>query len=235
MLQSSNKSNIDAEFDFGYKKYIKDRMYKRKDASDSDSEVEKDGTTDFGEIKEKLTGLTDQPESEKPGNEIITNNDNKQKKGKTSVKSNPKKQKATHNITATSSWSVVPLDVNNTVGQAKPSSDILEEFETLETNLNDKVKRKLSELKQNLQRLEDRRPVERSNIKTETTVEVGSLEYLKIKENKIKPIIDEELNETNTRHIKSAIDKGNNITNATVLVNKNRLQEMMILQIVQQT
>lgn len=45
MLKQNNKSNVDAEFDFGYKKYLKGKMFKHKEDSGSEDEAEKNNDT----------------------------------------------------------------------------------------------------------------------------------------------------------------------------------------------
>lgn len=208
MVKRSDKTNIDAEFDFGYKKYLKDRMYKRKEESESDSEQEdsKNNKLDLSlsVLKESIKKLeniatsADNDVIQKPENEESkiseksNNTINKAKKGIEKATKN-KLNKPNKRLVATSLWQVDDVDVS--LKNETDNEIISEAFDNLENKIVSRVTRKLRKLRKEVKKLENesdtgnKKQAEKSDV-------VDDVEYLKLKNQKLKPIIDEELLET---------------------------------------
>ncbi|XP_063626094.1 U3 small nucleolar RNA-associated protein 14 homolog C [Cydia splendana] len=237
MMKRSNKSNVDAEFDFGYKKYVQGKTNKKDDSdSDSDDDVtlhtggdndrkaldmlllgnsinrigqedsddQAEGTT---KIETKETQIPkaknvgkNKPELPKP--KTIKQNDeptiieqsskkSKQVKRKNEVE-NTISSKKTKTAVATSSWSVEPINVVPETKKAK--RDVSEAYEVLEKNIANKVASKINKLKKDIKNLE--RVTKKSKKIENKQEERDNLEYLKLKKQKVIPVIDEELIET---------------------------------------
>lgn len=230
MMQRSDKSNINAEFDFGYKKFVQNKMNKQNNDSDSDSNDEHidneddaknneldvlkasisklsqgenqdeesvddevvPAEKDNGVIKpvnKRNTCQTETQQIEKEVNQVVSNPLFKESK-KTVAK--PKVSKPV----ATSNWEVEAINDTET----KPSEDILLAFESHETSVAQKVEKKLREIRRNIERLEKAgRANKRETQKIKETQDRDNLEYLKLKNKKVKAVIDEELIETSSK------------------------------------
>lgn len=231
MMQRSDKSNINAEFDFGYKKFVQNKMKKQKDDSDSDSNdnMENEMNTKNNELdilKASISKLSQEENQDKESSDedaevvhIETNNDtvkstNKRKLHQTEtqqiekevnqVVSNPlfKKSKKTFakakvsKPVATSNWEVEAINDSET----KPSEDVLSAFESHETSVAQRVEKKLGEIRRNIERLEKAgRANKRETQKIKETQDRDNMEYLKLKNKKVKAVIDEELIETSSK------------------------------------
>ncbi|KAI5642048.1 utp14 protein domain-containing protein [Phthorimaea operculella] len=172
MLQRSDKSNVDAEFDFGdevsVQKSIPDKVSQTKQASK--------------QLKKQ--------KSEQP------------------VKKSNKSKKAV----ATSNWVVETLE--ESTGNEKSSVEVSTAFESYENNVSSLVERKLKKMRNNIERLEKNK--QSGNKKRQKYNEdFDNLEYLKFKKQKVKPIIDEALNETATKNDEdqSQENQNNNLSN----------------------
>lgn len=202
MMKRPDKSNVDADFNFGYKKYIKDKIYKCKDKSDSD---ENENVNDLSTLKEKISKLGNigQYGNEQYINNIISeshdfNNENISLNSKSTRKSslnNIKKQASIKKPIATSTWTVIESNLSNESGD-----DVAEVFDTFENKIVHKVEIKINKLRKNIKRLE--RPSRNLNHTKKTKDKNNStdnFESLKFKKKNPKPIIDEELIETNIK------------------------------------
>ncbi|XP_063386516.1 U3 small nucleolar RNA-associated protein 14 homolog A [Cydia fagiglandana] len=232
MMKRSDKSNVDAEFDFGYKKYVHGKINKNDDSdSDSDDDVtqhtgsDKDrkpldmlllgnsinriGQGDSDDQAEESTKVqTETKEIQIPKAKNVDKNKpelpNKPKQDDEptiSKKSKPVKRKnevntisskKTKTAVATSSWSVEPINVVPETKKAK--RDVSEAHEVLEKNIANKVASKINKLKKDIKNLE--RVTKKSKKIENKQEERDNLEYLKLKKQKVKPVIDEELIET---------------------------------------
>ncbi|XP_063537029.1 U3 small nucleolar RNA-associated protein 14 homolog A [Cydia strobilella] len=238
MMKRSDNSNVDAEFDFGYKKYVQGKTNK-KDDSDTDDELtqhtygdkgsksldmlllgnsinrisqeDSDDETEETTKIQRETTKTQIPKA-KNGDKNKPQSPNKPKSTKQndeptiiehiSKKSKPVKRKNEVNNTisskktktavATSSWSVEPINVLPETKKAK--RDVSEAFEVLEKNIANKVASKINKLKKDIKNLE--RVTKKSKKIENKQEERDNLEYLKLKKQKVKPVIDEELIET---------------------------------------
>ncbi|KAM3965657.1 LOW QUALITY PROTEIN: U3 small nucleolar RNA-associated protein 14 homolog A-like [Aphomia sociella] len=238
MLKRSDKSNIDAAFDFGYKKYLKDRMYKRKSESDTDSNDEdhdetknKPDTLNLNETIEKIDnkieksfkdGLCNENKLKNKSecieeNTAIGNHKNKKEKhgveNKNTINGKRKSQlldttlrkkeikKSTSKLVATSNWMVESL-VDNTSNEILNTKDeITSAFDSLEDNVTNQLE-KLNKLRKSIQLLEQKKKPLHKKTKIQET-ERDNVEYLKFKKQNQKAVIDEELIETNSKHIES--------------------------------
>ncbi|XP_041982166.1 U3 small nucleolar RNA-associated protein 14 homolog A [Aricia agestis] len=203
MLKKSNKPNVDAEFDFGYKKYLKDKMYKQKAESDSDSEEEQinsenqDINKSITSLKESIKKLSDnksdaETQEFQEENTKVTQKTVKEKKTKKNMK-----------VTSTSSWIVEPVDSVsfNTNTKQITSEEISSAFETFETKIANKIQSNMKKIKKELSKLEKpTKTKKQKNMKKE-----DDLEYLKLNQ-KAKAIIDESLIETNTKEIDDTVE-----------------------------
>ncbi|CAH2093064.1 unnamed protein product [Euphydryas editha] len=210
MLKRSDKTNIDAEFDFGYKKYLKDRMYKRQEESESDSDQEdsKNKKIDLSlcVLKESISKLenidtsADDDITRKLGNEDSKVNDKNNKTLNVAKKTVDKKvtkkvsKKSNEHPVATSFWQVDAVE-NTTLKNQNDNETISEAFDNFEDKIAGRVARKLRKLKKEVKKLD--KELESGNTKQEEkSDETDNLEYLKLKNQNLKPIIDEELFET---------------------------------------
>lgn len=247
MLKRSDKSNVDEEFDFGYKKYVQGRMIKKMDDSDSDDnepnvlEKLKDGVRKMNaddvnkvhdstnvnlisENSEKKSSVEEDLTSYKVSNngkrtnnkantafvDIDTNDGEPQTKkskktfGKVSKKK--KGEKATK-LVATSIWIVETITDKDQINvgknsKTKPAQDIFTAFDSFEDDVAGKVEKKLQKLRKNIEKLERSKPAQEKKAKTtEEKKEFHNLEYFKMKNQKVKAIIDEELIETTSKNM----------------------------------
>lgn len=242
MLKRSDKSNVDEEFDFGYKKYVQGRIFKKKDDSDSEEDNEpsmlekvKDGVRKINESD------MDNVYNNTSENVVIENSEEKlsvedelihneiSNKGKRNItKTNyasandseddreplVKKDK-THNevkkensgkitkLVATSNWvveSITSNEQNKVVDKrTKSSQDILAAFDSFEDDVAGRVEKKLQNIRKNIEKLERARPNKAKNRKEKK--EFDNLEYLKMRNQKVKAIIDEELMESANQNV----------------------------------
>ncbi|CAG9564579.1 unnamed protein product [Danaus chrysippus] len=209
MLKKSDKSNIDAEFNFGYKKYLKDKMYKRKEQSDSEEdEVDQNKDDDMSSLKtltESLKKLNENEstaviESKTQEDDTLMDSISEEKKSLTvqnkkntqKEKSNNTRRKNKRKIVSTSEWVVEEINPKN----ATTEEELNSAFDDYEDKVALKVAKKLKGLKHELKNLEtvSNKPNKKKN---ESSKEVDNLEYLKLKKQKQMPIIDEPLIESN--------------------------------------
>lgn len=228
MMQRSDKSNVNAEFDFGYKKFVQNKMNKQKVDSDSDSNNDNmddnDSSNELGVLKERISNLSqghlDEESSDDNVEEVqaATKPEMVSEVNKTKIKvepkqiskeinSNtgktlPKKQKRAQPKSKTTK----PVATSNweveTVheSESKPSEDILSAFDNHETSVAQKVEKKLKEMRRNIERLENASRVSKKGSKQPSNEnETDNLEYLKLKSKKVKAVIDEELIETSSK------------------------------------
>lgn len=237
MVQRSDKSNVNAEFDFGYKKFIKNKMVKQTDDSDTDSDDEnvvENTNNELNVLKASISKLSqiDQDEVSSDENtevmseqQILVNNDaakvitktnignmdiKKEKKPFNSKKSSNKAKNAVAQIkiikpVATSNWEVE--SVNDTADNR--SEDISTVFENHETTVAKKVEKRLKEMRRNIERLEKASQSSNKNASqnSKEKVEHDNLEYLKLKNKKLKAVIDEELIETSSKTLEGLEDE----------------------------
>ncbi|KAJ2945730.1 hypothetical protein O0L34_g570 [Tuta absoluta] len=251
MLQRSDKSNVDAEFDFGYKKYVQGRMYKRKEKDDDDSESENDKekpNADFQSLKERIQKLrneienddvdsgSDDVESNDIGDRVVSVQESIPKKVKSETKQASKQLKKNENskqplqkstkskkTVATSNWVVETLD--ESIDNDKSSVEVSTAFESYENNVSSLVERKLKKIRNDIERLEKKK--QSGNKKRQKDKEdFDNLEYLKFKKQKVKPIIDEALNETATKNDDQAQENLNN--NLSKIINSAKPQDQSL-------
>jgi U3 small nucleolar RNA-associated protein 14 len=216
MLKRSDKTNIDAEFNFGYKKYLKDKMYKKKEDTDSESNDEDDdngnnenSVTEMSTLKERVSKLS---QSKDPKEEIIEYVIDaaaiKKIKLQNKSTSNVVKKKEPLPFTATSNWNVETIDSNE-------KHDVLNEvstaFECLEDDVALKIEKKLKKLRTNIEKLQNY--TEHGDFKRKKSHEEhDNFEYLKMKNKKTKAIIDEELLESNDYTSNNSLDEVKSLT-----------------------
>lgn len=243
MLKRSDKSNVNEEFDFGYKKYVQGRMFNKKDESDSDDndpnilENLKQSVRKISELDVNVQDNTSinavLDNSEEKSSEDITSYEECNKRKRTNKKANTvsennarndgepqtkksknflgntskeKGEKATK-LVATSNWIVESITDNDqtkvsTKSKTKVPQDILKAFDFLEDAVTHKVEKKLQKLRKNIEKLEKSKLNEIGNTKEKK--EFNDLEYFKMKNQKIKAIIDEELIETATQNLEDS-------------------------------
>lgn len=244
MLKRSDKSNVDEEFDFGYKKYVQGRMFKKKDDSDSDDndsesnvlEKLKEGVRKMNEDDVYAQSDTNVKAGSENSEEKSVHEDftfkvskgkrtsskantapvdiaksdgerqtKKSKKSPQNVSINKNNEKATTKLVATSNWFVETLSDNDQVGtnsKTKHPQDILTAFDSLEDDVAGKVEKKLQKLRKNIEKLEKTKSHKAE--KTKENKEFCNLEYLKMKNQKEKAIIDEELIETASKNMEDS-------------------------------
>ncbi|XP_035444011.2 U3 small nucleolar RNA-associated protein 14 homolog A [Spodoptera frugiperda] len=153
MVQRSDKSNVNAEFDFGYKKFVQNKMNKQKESDDSDSDDNDVSEKDV--LNEKLFKKEKSPSPEPMEEKITIPKANKEKLAGPKSKKGKKaaaKTKAKKPL-ATSNWDVEIVDDTD----------------------NNKPK--------------------------------DNLEYLKLKNQKTRAVIDEELMETSSKTAEGMANK----------------------------
>ncbi|XP_050348045.1 U3 small nucleolar RNA-associated protein 14 homolog A [Nymphalis io] len=204
MMKRSDKTNIDAEFNFGYKKYLKDKMYKRKEESDSDSDEENSKhdklSLSLHFLKEGLKKLgnsdtvdTDMIMQKKDNDKTSKTQKLPLSKTKQSMEKTPQQKKNKSNkAIATSLWLVDSIDT--TTINKEDERTVSEAFDNLDKKLAVRVERKLMKLKKEVKKLERAKPIRADNNKE--SHEIDNLEYLKLKKQNPKPFIDERLIET---------------------------------------
>ncbi|CAH4035418.1 unnamed protein product [Pieris brassicae] len=208
MMKGLNKSNVDTDFDFGYKKFIKEKVLKH--TEDSDSEENDETVCDLSSLKKKnyMLGsvrnhVHEQSSHSKIEHESKLSSPLGISKKKPMEKNNAKVtfMKQDRNIKkpiATSKWTVDIIKPNDSTesGEIK----VAEVFDTFETKVAKQVEIKINKLRKNIKRLE------RSS-KTPKVVKkkggkgknISNMESLMFKNKNPKPIIDEELIETNLK------------------------------------
>ncbi|XP_013179921.1 PREDICTED: U3 small nucleolar RNA-associated protein 14 homolog A-like [Papilio xuthus] len=201
MMKRSDKDNVDSEFDFGYKKYLKDKMLKRKELSDSESEDEKAGSSTKSNnamniLKKSVNTLSENVYETHDKTAINKANEQpKRKKSKLSEKKLSNKEDkvgANAKIVATiSNWFVEPVNID----QGNASEDISNIFESFENKLADKVTKKLNKLKKDLDKTKTKPKLQNKKETLKPKKEYG-VEYYEFKKQNEKPIIDEPLLET---------------------------------------
>lgn len=206
MMQRSDKSNIDADFDFGYKKYVKDKMFKkREDSEDSDEDEAENqsGNGDLDFIKDGVKILSSAI-NESTDNVAYFDSTIQMKHSPTKLESSKKEQKSstdknvsskTRKLTATTNWTVESVD-NVTYG-TKSKEDLANAFDSYENSIAGQVEKKLKQLRENIEKLEKSTKTKKETHKE--TEERDNLEYLKLRNQKVKAVIDEELIETGSR------------------------------------
>ncbi|VVC90019.1 unnamed protein product [Leptidea sinapis] len=186
MMQNSNKSNIDEEFNFGYKKYLKEKMLRKPDGNHSDDEGQDE--SNFSALKESILKLGGRKLTSKIDKDNLDINNDTQ-----IISSNSKKKfEKSKIVTATSQWIV-----DDVVQHNNKNTDISNVFDSLENEIVNKVEKKLNKLKADIVRL-DRKPKQNNKKYTENQ---DHLESLTFKNKNQRPIIDEELIESNKKNI----------------------------------
>ncbi|XP_047992221.1 LOW QUALITY PROTEIN: U3 small nucleolar RNA-associated protein 14 homolog B [Leguminivora glycinivorella] len=238
MMKRSDKSEVDAEFDFGYKKYVQGKTNKKDDSDSDDDETQhpggdKDskaldmlllgnsinriGQEDGDDPDEETQIQTEMKKTQNPTAKNIgknkpqlpnklkstTQNDEVETKGKFKKAKPVKRKNEVNNVisskktktaVATSNWSVEPVNVVPEKKTKKAKADVSEAFEVLEKNIANKVASKINKLKKDIKNLE--RATKESKKVENKQEERDNLEYLKLKKQKVKAVIDEELIET---------------------------------------
>ncbi|CAG4952421.1 unnamed protein product [Colias eurytheme] len=213
MMKRPDKSNVDEEFNFGYKKYLKEKMHKRKDDSDSDEDMNE--PSDLSDLKNNILKLGNAVEGDDSamddeGNATVSeqedsvvvkehkqmpeNVDERKESSKTNTinKTKTKIGKQTKKVVSTTTWVVEEINSNNK--SQIENTDVSKVFEKLENKIAIQVDKKLEKLRQQIKQLE----------KTPKSSKIGklkndakdNLESLQFKKKHQKPIIDEELIET---------------------------------------
>lgn len=246
MIKQADKSNINEEFDFGYKKYLKERMFKRKEDSDGDSNHDAVGVenknhdmtstelmilkqsiknlaqkaSEFGsETRDKVDCSLTKDELQTHSNDkTAKNNDKPTKNLKNNAKKQVLKSNDQRNITkkittidkivikvskpvATSDWAVEDFVNNSGQGKNIPPIDISAAFESLEDKVSGEVEKKLAAFRKRLKVIEKNAMKKDKKQKEPKKPKIDNLEYLKLKNNKQKAVIDEALIETGSKEI----------------------------------
>lgn len=219
MLKQSNKSNVSAEFDFGYKKYVQSKISNKNNDSESNSEDDEKSDGDKEKISNELSVLsksinrmtqnvsdiTDEinileGKSNSHSNDAFSEYDDETRDTKPCSSMTKKKTVISKNkILATSNWVVETIDNSD----EPKATDITTAFDSLEETVADKLERKLKQLRKKLKQMDKntkRGEGKGSNTKKKNS-EFDNLEYLKMKSKKIRPIIDEELIETGSKDL----------------------------------
>lgn len=232
LMSQKDKSNVNAEFDFGYKKYLKERMFKRQEDSESDSENENKMSEqndlarneDFAILKSGITKLCKENNEvdeiynisfhenvkESPTNKNVKDiiNTNNKKKIDTKKASNEKNVTIIKpsKVVATSVWRVEPVDAQT---KLKKPVNISTVFETLENKTVNQVEKKLNRLRDDIKQLDNltgNKKVKIDQKQQKTDMVEDSLEYLKLRNKNTKAIIDEELIETTSKKMDNTND-----------------------------
>ncbi|XP_034834335.1 U3 small nucleolar RNA-associated protein 14 homolog A [Maniola hyperantus] len=245
MMKSSDKSNVDADFDFGYKKYLKDKMYKRTEIdSDSDQEetnnekansslrILKDSVKKIFDMNVPKVILNEEVKSDENIKNTVTIS-NAAEKSKYKTRST---KKVTNKIIATSDW-VVEEFVASKINDDAAVEDISIAFDKFENKLVGKVEKKLKKLRKQISNINKQSKEVHNKEQNEIDDEQDNLEYFKFKNQNPKPQIDEELLETNKSvadikekeltlsHILSSIKKPSH-ENVNVDIDPNRFIEV---------
>ncbi|XP_053610458.1 U3 small nucleolar RNA-associated protein 14 homolog A [Plodia interpunctella] len=209
MMKRSDKSNVDASFDFGYKKYLKDRMFKRKDDSDTDSNDEQDDDNKtlgdkLKDLKESFQKIGQQNQNLVDIHNIKQSSKKISEQGKQNMDEINSDIKATKKITtklgkksvlkkptATTNWIVETTD--NTKDE-NIDEEVSDAFDSLESKASREVNKKLKKLRQCIARMEKTAAKGKSlkRIQNKSTDE-DNVEYLKLKNQRPRIVIDEEL------------------------------------------
>lgn len=222
MMKRSDKSNVDIDFEFGYKKYVEGRMFKRKLESDDSDDDDDGNNTGVGlqSVKEGIEKINDKGEvSIEQNDEQIFNIINEPAVSKNINKSKVTKSKKpkANKLTATSNWKVdsVQNKASND-GDAKPSEKISTVFDSFENTIAEKVEKKLKKIRKNIENLEKKSKTSYDNDEPKVKEDFDNLEYLKLRNQKVKAIIDEELIETGSKSIE---EPQNNVKSLSKVLN----------------
>ncbi|CAF4810356.1 unnamed protein product [Pieris macdunnoughi] len=161
MMKGPNKSNVDTDFDFGYKKFLKEKVLKH--TEDSESEENDETVCDLSALKKKnyilgaLTNNVHESSNPKTDDEAKASSPLGNSKKKPMEKMNAKVtfMKQDRNIKrpiATSEWTVEIIKPNDSTesGEIK----VAEVFDTFETKVAKQVEIKINKLRKNIKRLE---------------------------------------------------------------------------------
>ncbi|GBP30111.1 U3 small nucleolar RNA-associated protein 14 homolog A [Eumeta japonica] len=208
MVQRSGKSTVDLEYDFGYKKHLKDKMFKKQE---SDSDTDENDETERLSTTSSVKSITKDETSYNKGvkrksvEDIQECNMNSgQNDTSLSIVKSLKKSKANHNpipkVVSTASWIVDSVQKSEVVHPVLNTADVLNAFDKLDDNVQDKVKRTLSSLTNSLEESDTSRKSKKikSNAKYQ-----DNLKNLEFKNNKLKCIIDEQLNESSSYKVET--------------------------------
>lgn len=227
MMKRSDKDNVDSEFDFGYKKYLKDKMLKRKEMSDSESDNENaenttktNGVLDI--LKKSVSNLSDKvSETQDETTNNIVNDQPKRKKSKSSktTKLLNKPEQVSENtviVATNSNWTVEFVNIC----EGKASEDISNIFESFENKVVNKVTKKLKKLKKDIDKTK-KEPKLRKERDTGKSQEAYGVDYYEFKKTNEKPVIDEPLLETDGK----TNDADNEPKSLTKILTSNETQE----------
>lgn len=248
MVKQSNKSNVNAEFDFGYKKYVQGKIGKQKNDSESDSDDDKRSdkiSSDLSILRQSINKMTKnvsditdeinilEEKSNSQSSDLNEDDANHQEsddgvlKTKTSTRKKEKKlaiskkksktqtlfKPKVTKLLATTNWVVETIE-NTESSNSKPV-DITTAFDSLESTVAGKVERKLKSLRKQIEQME--KSSKENNMKQKNKPEPDNLEYLKFKNKKIRPVIDEELIETGSKDVNEVAS--NNIQSQAKILN----------------
>ncbi|XP_023937111.2 U3 small nucleolar RNA-associated protein 14 homolog C [Bicyclus anynana] len=218
-MMKSSDSNVDSEFNFGYKKFLKDKMSKIKEI-DSDSEEEQsvktnieDFSSTIGHLKGSLKKLCDTSNPENSFSEVTMPDETK------SIKRNQiKTKKIFTTLGATSNWIVEDIDVASQPiyglkNHGKASEDISNVFDKFENKVVGKVETKLKKLRKQIKKL-DKQSHKPDKMESKNNDDQDNLEYLKLNKQNLKSQVDEELFETHKGigHVKETASLSNILT-----------------------
>lgn len=216
MMKRSDKTNIDAEFDFGYKKYLKDKMYKRQENIDSESDEEQEkinseSHVSLANLRESVKRLSNNVTNESVAKEIPVSTYNKEKKDEepNEDKLTEGKSKKRSKAVATSDWVVESID-NQPLNKKLETKSVDLAFDNFESKVASKVEKQMKKLKKQISRLE-KQPNENKFNKEQKSKDTDNVEYLKLKNQNLKPIIDEELIETHKGEVINDITPKSNV------------------------
>lgn len=245
MMSQKDKSNVNAEFDFGYKKYLKT---KRNDDSDSDSNESKksepnESNIDLVTLKQTINRLSKNDEdyyNTNNGEQTVHKVTNEYENRNSEVKihgskptiektiihgSNLKVDKNLSIIKNTKAVSTSTWVVENIVHKTnKETSDVLSIFKKMENKAANKVEKKLKRLRQDIKQLEKltKENIPSKKLKIDKP-HLDNLEYLKLNNKTPRVIIDEALMETSSKQVgsKSNIEEHkNNLVENDAVVSK---------------
>lgn len=223
MMKRPDKSNINAEFDFGYKKFVqtKNKEHIDSDNDSADENMEDGKNVNLNILRTSISKLSEQrnPIERNEFNNVSVIKDEEQEPNKNTLKMNKvsTKQKIQINSTenerkqtmksktkapvATSKWLVETVN-NNT------AEEISSAFDNHKSSVEKQVEKKLKEIRWNIEKLEQAaRKENKKGLQKSTEIEErDSLEYLKLKSNKVKAVIDEELIETTSKIVDDKIN-----------------------------
>lgn len=214
MMKRPDKSNVSAEFDFGYKKYLKDKMYKSKEDSETDSNNEEINENDDGKLtalKESVNRISQVAEDPQEVEEYVIDTaaikrSIAEQKKKIETRSMKRSSGKTTEVTSTSEWIVEEINDNVDKNDANVAEDVSNAFNSFETSIADKIAKKLKAFRANIEKMEKSSKSTGNKKRKQEEKEFDNLEYLKLKNKKQKVVIDEELNETHAKNIDNVKD-----------------------------